>query len=131
METLFKPMSHDMHDRMDLEICHELVRFVEMRGHKAKEEAIGKALSNLKRWRKAGTGCVIRDIWEQYLRTGDWDMIRRTLLDESERGDQMRQMHPFVGILPRDEIGRISRRFYRMHRHEKGAVQHFDVQIMP
>lgn len=108
-----------MHDRMGLEICRELVRFVE--GEKGIDNAISKALANLKRWKEAGTGCVIRDEWERLLRAGDWDVIRRTLLDESERGDQMRQMHPFIGILPREAVDRVRSNFYHRARLEQFA----------
>lgn len=54
-----------------------------------------------RRWRQQNPS-TLHDEWARIL-SGDWPSIRATLLDDSERGAQLRQNSPFCGILtPRE-----------------------------
>ena len=48
--------------------------------------------------------------WQRIL-DGPWDQVREILLDESERGQRLRQNSPFCGILNPRERWRIYREF--------------------
>ena len=54
-----------------------------------------------RRWREQSPS-GLHDDWAEILRR-DWPFIRVALLDESERGAQLRQNNPFCGILTPQE----------------------------
>jgi hypothetical protein len=65
------------------------------------QAGIDRARSVNHRWR-AQAASRLHDDWAAILQ-GDWPSIRRVLLDESERGAQLRQNNPFCGILTPQE----------------------------
>ncbi len=62
---------------------------------------LARARAVNRRWREQAPSRLHGD-WAEILQ-GDWPAIRAALLDESERGAQLRQNNPFCGILtPRE-----------------------------
>jgi hypothetical protein len=65
------------------------------------QAGIRQARAVNQRWRRQGAS-RLHEEWADILR-GDWPQIRNALLDESERGIQLRQNNPFCGILAHRE----------------------------
>jgi hypothetical protein len=75
----------------------------------ATRSGLEKARSVCARWRSTHNEPVIAQ-WQEIL-TGSWKKIREVLLDESERGQWLRQSSPFCGILTAKERWEIHGRF--------------------
>lgn len=58
-----------------------------------------KALATLERWDSFVSirSKTLRDCWMQIIKTKDWDLA----LEQSERGNQLRQASPLATLLPR------------------------------
>lgn len=98
--------SHHLQDRQSLLMHREAVRMLQ-----ADPALADKALSILKRWDEHVSGCSksLRDRWQQIISERDWD----SALEESERGNQLRQASPLAILLPngvRLEIIRLIRK---------------------
>jgi len=61
------------------------------------------------RWQAAAPAAAVAE-WLGILQQ-DWRPIRAALLDESERGQRLRQSNPFCGVLTPQERWAIYRRF--------------------
>lgn len=65
------------------------------------EAGVEKARAVNQRWRDMGTSSL-HEAWADILQQ-DWSTIKNALLDESQRGDALRQNNPFCGILTNQE----------------------------
>lgn len=103
--------SHRLQDRQSLLMHREAVRMLQ-----ADPALAEKALSILKRWDGHVSGCskTLRDRWHQIISEGDWD----SALEESERGNQLRQASPLAILLPNG----VRLEIIRMIKKERGAA---------
>jgi transcriptional regulator with XRE-family HTH domain len=85
--------AHIPQDLQSLLMHQEAVRLM-----KVDPALTSRALQTLGRWRKGGDPRTwsLWDEWERILVTGDW----KTALQESERGNQLRQASPLATLLP-------------------------------
>ncbi len=104
--------SHSLQDRQSLLMHREAVRMLQ-----ADPALAEKALSILKRWDGHVSGCskTLRDRWWQIITERDWDAA----LEESERGNQLRQASPLAILLPNG----VRLEIIRMIRKEKDAAR--------
>jgi len=72
-------------------------------------EAVRRAIETNRRWR-ARSSSRLHDRWADILAL-PWPSIRSALLDDSERGRELRQNNPFCGILTPQERWGIYREF--------------------
>lgn len=86
---------HNLQDRQSLLMHREAVRMLQDDPSLAE-----KALSILKRWDAHVSECSkpLRDRWVQVIMERDW----AAALEESERGNQLRQASPLAILLPND-----------------------------
>lgn len=103
--------SHRIQDRQSLLMHREAVRMLQ-----ADPALAEKALSILKRWDGHVSGCskTLRERWWQIISERDWD----SALEESERGNQLRQASPLAILLPNS----VRLNIIRMIRKEKDAA---------
>ena len=103
--------SHRLQDRQSLLMHREAVRMLQ-----ADPALAEKALSILKRWDGHVSGCskTLRDRWRQIISECDWD----SALEESERGNQLRQASPLAILLPNG----VRLEIIRMIKKERGAA---------
>lgn len=90
--------THGQIDRRSLRLAKAVVDKLEATDFRV---GVRRAQAINRRWREQDASRLHAD-WAVLLQ-GDWPEIRAALLDESERGDQLRQNNPFCGILaPRE-----------------------------
>jgi len=71
---------------------------------------LARARTTCERWlREYGPDPNVEE-WRGII-SRSWEEIRRTLLDESERGARLRQNSPFAGVLPPRQRWDIYRKF--------------------
>ncbi len=101
---------HHLQDRQSLLMHREAVRMLQ-----ADPALADKALSILKRWDGHVSGCskTLRERWWQIISERDGD----SALEESERGNQLRQASPLAILLPNS----VRLNIIRMIRKEKDA----------
>ena len=90
-------MSHDVHDRVSLEIARAIARELP-----ARPEWVTLALENVARWRKINADApgLLRcyDEWEALLRQ-PVEAICQALTEQTPEGDRRRHNSPFAGAL--------------------------------
>ena len=96
--------THAQLDHRSLRLAAAIVEKLEAGDVQA---GIDRARSVNRRWR-AQAPARLHDDWAVILQ-GDWPSIRRALLDDSERGAQLRQNNPFCGILTPPERWKLVR----------------------
>ena len=74
-----------------------------------KHRAVELARATNRHWRARSTS-PLHDQWNRILEE-EWPAIRSVLLEESEKGAQLRQNNPFCGILSPRERWEIYRKF--------------------
>ncbi len=98
--------THQQIDQRSLRLARAVVEKLE-RGDP--RTGIDLARENNRRWREMNPS-RLHDAWATIL-SGEWTGIRAVLLDESERGAQLRQNNPFCGVLTPPERWAIYREF--------------------
>ena len=61
------------------------------------------AMDNLIKWWGNGQACSGYDEWAQILADYDDGALADLLIEQTERGDRLRQASPFAGVLTQDE----------------------------
>ena len=108
---------HERIDRRTLALCRHLVLYMEEQKDAEKQEKLATVLKNLSRWKKQDVHCDEYGIWEKTIQNGGWNEVKRLLLEKTDYGVQMRQVNPFVGILPENVVDKVYRR-YRIRNNE-------------
>lgn len=108
-----KLTGHERIDRRTFALCRVLARRMELERENERDNDLKKALDNIARWRSAGVHCAIYDEWERLIRCEGWKAARKLLLERTQRGTQMRQTNPFVGILPKEIVKNIYYKYQR------------------
>lgn len=102
-------MNHQQIDRRSLALAHAVVQKLESGNI---EKGLEHVRSVNRRWLERDPS-TLHNEWARIL-LGDWPSIRAVLLDDSERGAQLRQNSPFCGILTPQERWRFFKE-YRLH----------------
>lgn len=68
----------------------------------------GQSLGNLHRWKANGVWNSAYHEWKKLLEHADDGELFAVLLGRDERSNQLRQSPPYVGMLSRDEVGRLN-----------------------
>lgn len=101
-------------DRRSLEMARRIVERID---NDPARKGLEKARSVCERWSRINPQpCVEK--WQRLLGK-DWQNIRSVLLDESEKGCEMRQNSPFCGVLRPSERWEVYREF---RNHEKRSA---------
>jgi antitoxin component of MazEF toxin-antitoxin module len=66
-----------------------------------------RGLENLARWKAAGTWPPVYREWEALLRSDDDAALIRAMASEDEESNRLRQSPPYVGMLPKDVLGKL------------------------
>ena len=66
-----------------------------------------RGLDNLARWKAAGTWPRVYQEWEALLRSDDDAALIRAMASEDEESNRLRQSPPYVGMLPKDVLGKL------------------------
>jgi antitoxin component of MazEF toxin-antitoxin module len=66
-----------------------------------------RSLENLARWRAAGTCSPVYGEWEALLESDDDAALIRAMASEDEESNRLRQSPPYVGMLPKDVLGKL------------------------
>jgi hypothetical protein len=98
--------THQEIDRRSLYLAETVVRKLEAGNIQG---GIERARMVNRRWREKSASRLHQE-WAILL-SGDWPSIRTALLDESERGADLRQNNPFCGILTPQERWKILREY--------------------
>ncbi len=102
--------SHAEIDQRSLSLARAIVSVIDQDPAHA---GLDRAWANCERWLEiAGMTPAMRE-WQIVLR-GTWEEVRQVLLDSSERGVQLRQSSPFVGIVDK-RVRRAIWKEYRSH----------------
>ncbi len=98
--------THDDIDHRSLEMARRIVERIDK---DPARKGLEKARSVCERWSRINPQpCVAK--WMRLLGK-DWQDIRSVLLDESEKGREMRQNSPFCGVLRSSERWEVYREF--------------------
>jgi hypothetical protein len=103
---------HDVIDQISLEMARRIVE----RLRRDPEAVLSRARETLQRWMKRHTDnpwlmkCDLE--WAEILER-PLEEICAILLDESDKGQRLRQNDPFVGILPPEEVWEVKRTLRR------------------
>ena len=65
-------------------------------------------LGNLHRWKANGVWNSAYDEWKRLLELADDGELFAMMLGRDERSNQMRQSPPYVGMLAREDVGRLN-----------------------
>jgi antitoxin component of MazEF toxin-antitoxin module len=94
--------SHEALDELKRKLATEVVsRFTTnlIRAH---------GLANLHRWKKSGVWGPVYVEWEEILRKADDGELFAAMLGRDEGSNRLRQSPPYVGLLPREVVGRLN-----------------------
>ncbi|HBC86467.1 MAG TPA: hypothetical protein DCZ94_05890 [Lentisphaeria bacterium] len=80
-----------------------------------RQEKLAAVLKKLTRWKKHDVHCAEYDIWEKAILNGGWNEVKRLLLEKTDYGVQVRQINPFIGILPENIVDKVYRRYRIRH----------------
>lgn len=106
---------HERIDRRTLDLCRHLVSYMEKQKDAERREKLAAVLKKLSRWKKQDVHCAEYGVWEKAILAGGWDEVKRLLLENTDYGVQMRQVNPFVGILPENVVDKVYRRYRIRH----------------
>jgi antitoxin component of MazEF toxin-antitoxin module len=67
-----------------------------------------RSLANLHRWRTNSVWVSAYDEWKEILESGDDGRLFAAMLGRDENSTRLRQSPPYVGLLPRDELGKLN-----------------------
>jgi hypothetical protein len=66
------------------------------------------SLGNLHRWKRRNVWGTVYEEWEQILNSGDDGKLFATMLGRDDDSNRLRQSPPYVGMLPREIVGRLN-----------------------
>lgn len=96
--------THPDIDERSLQLARAIVAKLEAQGVDA---GLARATEINRSWREISPS-PLHDAWAGLLSKG-WPTVRKVLLDESERGTELRQNNPFCGVLTPQERWRFFR----------------------
>lgn len=99
---------HPTIDRRGLALARAIVKKLE---ETDEQSGVDRARGVNRRWRELGDSSL-HEAWSELLQQ-DWSVIRDALLDETQRGCELRQNNPFCGILTNQERWQIIKEFTR------------------
>jgi antitoxin component of MazEF toxin-antitoxin module len=97
-----KGTSHEALDELKRKFAAEVVsRFTPnlIRAH---------GLANLHRWKKSGVWGPVYVEWEEMLRSAGDGELFAAMLGRDDNSNRLRQSPPYVGLLPREVVGRLN-----------------------
>jgi len=115
MKDKFHFRGHERIDRRTLALCRHLVLYMERQKDVKRQEKLAAVLKKLTRWKKHDVHCAEYDIWEKAILNGGWNEVKRLLLEKTDYGVQVRQINPFIGILPENIVDKVYRRYRIRH----------------
>jgi antitoxin component of MazEF toxin-antitoxin module len=97
-----RPVGHEVLDELKRKLAAAVVSSFSANQIRA------QGLANLHRWRQGGAWVSAYDEWERILTRADDGELFAAMLGRDEHSNRLRQSPPYIGLLPREEVGRLN-----------------------